>query len=36
MKKGPYLMDEAHTMNIKPFALRATQNVRGAEGGVPN
>jgi hypothetical protein len=33
MKTGPYLMDEAHAMNIKPFALRATQNVRGGGGG---
>jgi hypothetical protein len=30
-------MDETHAMNMKPFALKATQNVRGGgEGGVPN
>ncbi len=25
-------MDETHAMNMKPFTLRATQNVRGGGG----
>jgi len=33
MEKGPYLMDEAHAMNVKPFAPRTTQSVRERGGG---